>query len=334
MLKLQQSVVRWSMIEPFIIANQVYDYLDTIEVSLTDGQGNRGRGETCGVDYHGETVASIAAQIESCRLQIEAGIARHALQQLLPAGGARNGLDCALLDMECAQGQSDVWSETGIEPASATATAYTIGIVGEQHATELALKFRHHHTLKIKVDESGSLATIKAVRAARAEARIILDANGSWDWSLFQEIEQSLIELDVALIEQPFAVGGDDCLLNYTGPLKIAADESVQTAQDLASLRGKYDVINIKLDKTGGLTEALKLAHAALDSGFSLMVGNMCGSSLAMAPGYVIAQLCEFVDLDGPLLQTGDVSPCLEYCDGLVRVPRTPLWAGINRLYK
>jgi L-alanine-DL-glutamate epimerase-like enolase superfamily enzyme len=329
MLKLQQRVVRWDLIEPFIIANQAYDYLDTMEVVLTDMQGNRGRGETCGVDYHAETVASIAAQIEACRGQIEAGIDREELQQLLPAGGARNGVDCALWDLECVQRDSSVWVETKIEPASSVATAYTIGIVGEHHATELAEKFHHNQTLKLKVDASGSLATIKAVRVARPDARIILDANCSWDWSLLQQFEQTLIELDVALIEQPFAVAEDDCLLDYSGPLRIAADESVQVAQDLAALHGKYDVINIKLDKSGGLTEALKLAHAALDQGFSLMVGNMCGSSLAMAPGYVIAQLCEFVDLDGPLLQSGDVSPSLQYCEGFIRPPPGPLWAGI-----
>ncbi len=146
---------------------------------------------------------------------------------------------------------------------------------------------------------------------------------------MFQQFEQALIDLDIALIEQPFEIGEDDCLLNYSGPLKIAADESVQIAEDLALLVGKYDVINIKLDKSGGLTEALKLAHAALDQGFSLMVGNMCGSSLAMAPGYVIAQLCEFVDLDGPLLQTEDISPCLQYGEGRIQPPRARLWGGI-----
>lgn len=329
MLKLQQRVVRWTLIEPFIIANQAYDYLDTIEVTLTDEQGNRGRAETCGVDYHGETVESIAAQIEACRKPVEAGIDRDALQLLLDAGGARNGLDCALWDLECAQQGSSVWQQTGIEPTLTTASAYTIGIVGEEHATELAQKFHHNQTLKLKVDASGSLATIRAVRAARPDARIILDANCSWDWASFQQFEQPLIDLDVALVEQPFAVGADDCLRNYTGPLKIAADESVQTAQDLASLQGKYDVVNIKLDKSGGLTEALKLAQAALEQGFSLMIGNMCGSSLAMAPGYVIAQLCEFVDLDGPLLQTEDVTPGLQYKEGLIHPPSAPLWAGI-----
>ena len=146
---------------------------------------------------------------------------------------------------------------------------------------------------------------------------------------MFQRFEPALIDLDIALIEQPFEIGRDDCLLNYQGPLKMAADESVQTAADLTALVGKYDVINIKLDKSGGLTEALRLAHAAVDQGFSLMVGNMCGSSLAMAPGYVIAQLCEFVDLDGPLLQTEDVAPCLQYSEGLIRPPRGELWAGI-----
>lgn len=330
MHKLQYRQVRWHMVETFIIANAECDYIDTLEVTLIDEQGRKGRAETCGVDYHGESVITIISQLEKYREQIEAGIDRHALQSLLPAGGARNGLDCALWDLHCKQQLSNIWDETGIVPAPTTGTAYTIGVVGEQHAKELALKFKHNHTLKIKVDKSGTLETIRAIRNVRPDARIILDANRSWDWPMFQLLEPELLKLGVALLEQPFEIGEDGCLLDYHGPLKLAADESVQTTADLADLVGKYDVINIKLDKTGGLTEGLKLAYSALDKGFSLMVGNMCGSSLAMAPGYVIAQLCEFVDLDGPLLQTEDVANNLQYSKGIIRAPKlAKLWSGL-----
>ena len=330
MLKLDYSVKRWTMIEPFIIANQRCDYIDCIWVVLEDEQGRQGLAETCGVDYHGESIESICADIEAQRQRVEAGITRAELGQLLTAGGARNGLDCALWDLQFKAGGSSVWDEVGLQPAALTETAYTIGVVGAQHAEELACKFRHHQTLKIKADESGSLASIEAVRAARPDARIIVDANQSWNPELFETLEPRLLQLNVALLEQPFAVGQDDCLLSYDGALKLAADESVQTTADLALLQDRYDVINIKLDKTGGLTEALQLAKRAKQMGFGLMVGNMCGSSLAMAPGYVIAQLCDFVDLDGPLLQTEDVDDCLIYESGAIStVAGRDVWAGV-----
>jgi L-alanine-DL-glutamate epimerase-like enolase superfamily enzyme len=317
MLKLNYSPKRWTMVEPFIIAGKSYDY-------------HSGRGETCGVDYHGETVESICRQIEANRQHIEAGIDREALGQLLPAGGARNGLDCALWDLHCCRNKRSVWEETGISPGASTATAYTIGLVGAEHAGELATKFQAYQTIKIKADEQGSLETIANLCRLRPEARIIIDANQSWDRQCFEKFEASLIELDISLLEQPFPVGQDVCLAGYHGPLKIAADESVHTSADLPELVGKYDVINIKLDKTGGLTEALHLARRSLEMGFGLMVGNMCGSSLAMAPGYVIAQLCDYVDLDGPLLQNEDVDPGLIYSAGHVFPSSSGgLWAGI-----
>jgi L-alanine-DL-glutamate epimerase-like enolase superfamily enzyme len=330
MLKLNYSIKRWTMVEPFIIASGSCDYIECVIVTLTDELGNSGRGETCGVDYHGETIESICRQIEASRQRVEAGIDRESLGQLLPAGGARNGLDCALWDLHCRRNNRSVWAETDITPKASTDTAYTIGVVGAVHAGELATKFKAYQTIKIKADKQGALETIANVRSLRPEARIIIDANQSWDWQSFGQFEASLIELDISLLEQPFLVGQDACLAEYQGPLKIAADESVQTSADLPGLVGKYDVINIKLDKTGGLTEALNLARRSMEMGFGLMVGNMCGSSLAMAPAYVIAQLCEYIDLDGPLLQNEDVHPPLIYSAGRI-FPSTSggLWAGI-----
>jgi L-alanine-DL-glutamate epimerase-like enolase superfamily enzyme len=330
MLKLKYNTKRWTMVEPFIIAGKSYDYLDCVIVTLTDELGHRGRAETCGVDYHGETVDSICRQIEDVRQQVEAGIDREQLAQFLPAGGARNGLDCALWDLHCTRSKRSIWAETGINPKASTDTAYTIGVVGAEHAGELATKFQAYKTIKIKADKQGSLETIANVRRLRPEARIIIDPNRSWDWQHFSKIEATLIELDISLLEQPFPVGQDECLADYQGPLKIAADESIQTSADLPGLVGKYDVINIKLDKTGGLTEALRLARRSLEMGFRLMVGNMCGSSLAMAPGYVIAQLCDYIDLDGPLLQNEDVEPGLIYSTGRIFPSSSgKLWASI-----
>ena len=330
MLKLNYSPKRWTMVEPFLIAGQSCEYLECVIVTLTDELGHRGRGETCGVDYHGETVESICRQIESIRQHVEAGIDREALRRLLPAGGARNGLDCALWDLHCCRNKRSIWEETSISPRTSTDTAYTIGLVGVEHAAELATKFQDYQTIKIKADEQGSLETIETVRRLRPEARVIIDANQSWDWQHFEQFEASLIEMDISLLEQPFPVGQDACLADYHGPLKIAADESVHTSADLPGLVGQYDVINIKLDKTGGLTEAINLARRSLEKGFSLMVGNMCGSSLAMAPAYVIAQLCDYVDLDGPLLQNEDVDPGLIYSAGRIFPSSSGgLWAGI-----
>ena len=330
MLRLDYSIKRWTLPQPFIIASGTYDYFDCVIVTLADGLGHSGRAEAVGVDYHGETSESICGQIEACRQRVAAGIDRAALAELLHAGGARNGLDCALWDLQCCRNKRSIWTETGITPAASIDTAYTIGVVGAEHAAELATEFQAHQTIKIKADKSGSVETIARVRSLRPEARIIIDANQSWDWQSFGQFEARLIELDVALMEQPFPVGQDACLTDYHGPVKVAADESVQTSADLSGLVGKYDVINIKLDKAGGLTEALHLARHSLEMGFGLMVGNMCGSSLAMAPGYVIAQLCEYVDLDGPLLQNEDVDPPLIYSAGRI-FPSTSggLWAGI-----
>ena len=330
MLKLEYRIKRWTMVEPFIIARKRSDTIECVMVTLTDELGRSGRGEAYGIDYRGETIESICQQIDANRELIEAGIDRQALGQRLPAGGARNGLDCALWDLHCRCSQRSVWEETGITPKPSVDTAYTIGIVGPEHAGELAIKFRDYQTIKIKTDRHGSLDTIANVRRLRPDARIIIDANQSWDWQGFTQFETRLIELDVALVEQPLPSGQDGCMADYHGPLKIAADESVQGSADLDNLVDKYDVINIKLDKTGGLTEALCLARRALKLGFGLMVGNMCGSSLAMAPAYVIAQLCDYIDLDGPLLQTEDVHAPLIYSAGRIYPSRSgELWGGI-----
>lgn len=330
MLKLSHEIKRWTMIEPFIIANQRYDYIDVVIVTLRDHQGNIGRAETAGVDYHGETANSICADLDKVKSRVEEGITLDTLQSLLPAGGARNGLDCALWDLTCAQSGQDIWQATGVCPLKTTATVYTIGIVGLEHASELARQHTAYASIKIKAGADGSLSTIEAVRAICPDAAIIVDANQSWSPELFGQITPRLSELNIAVLEQPFPVEEDDILRDYNGPLKLAADESLQSSIDIKSLHGKYDVVNIKLDKAGGLSEALKVAHQAKHEGFGCMVGNMCGSSLAMAPALVLAQLCDYIDLDGPLLQSEDCTPALEYKQGIITVPKTSgLWAGL-----
>lgn len=330
MLKLSYEIKRWFMIEPFIIANHSYDYIDAVLVTLIDKQGNVGRAETVGVDYHGETANSICTQLDQAKPMIEAGISLEEAQSLLPAGGARNGLDAALWDLNHAQTGQSIWQSTQIRPRAAVSTVYTIGIVSVEHAATLARQHASYACIKIKAGADGSLDNIKAVRKFCPDATIIVDANQSWNNDLFEWIAPELTELDIAVLEQPFPVGEDEALRSYKGPLKLAADESVQTVEDIDELIGKYDVINIKLDKTGGLTQALKVAARAKEKGFSCMVGNMCGSSLAMAPALVIAQLCDYIDLDGPLLQREDFQPALAYSDGTITVPKaTGLWGGL-----
>ncbi|MEH6588695.1 MAG: dipeptide epimerase [Halioglobus sp.] len=330
MLTLEHEICRWMMIEPFIIAGHRYDYIDAVQVTLQDEQGNSGRGESCGVDYHGETVNSIRHDIELHRASIETGISPNLLQALMPAGGARNALDCALWDLQCQRSGRSIWQELAMGTPAPTPTAYTIGLVDPVHATELAQQYHQYHTLKIKADQSGSLPVLRAVREAREDARIIIDANQSWSAELLWQLEPELLELGIALLEQPLAVNADKVLVDYAGDLKLAADESIQTAAELPGLLGKYHTVNIKLDKTGGLTGALTLADQARAMGFDLMVGNMCGSSLAMAPAYVIAQLCEYVDIDGPLLQTLDVTPPLQFtAEGVSPSQSNSLWGGI-----
>ncbi len=329
-MKFEHHVQRWTMIKPFIIAGYRYDYIDTMAVTLTDRLGNAGRSEACGVDYLGETIESITAQLESCRSSVEAGIDLTSLQDTLPPGGARNALDCALWDLNCQQRKTTIWQDTSVVKQPSVATAYTIGLIDPVHAADLAREHGDYQTIKVKADASGSLETLASVRKARPDARIVIDANQSWNWELFQNIHSELVALDIALLEQPLPVTADEPLAAYSGPIKLAADESIQSCAELNSLVGKYDVVNIKLDKTGGLTQALQLARQASTMGFELMVGNMCGSSLAMAPAYVIAQLCTIVDIDGPLLQTEDVAQPLAYSAGRVSPSSTgQLWAGI-----
>jgi L-alanine-DL-glutamate epimerase-like enolase superfamily enzyme len=323
-------VKRWIMVEPFIIAGYRYDYIDTIAVTLSDGQGNAGRSEACGVDYLGETIESLTDQLESIRSRVEADIDLNTLQELLPPGGARNALDCALWDLRCQQSKTTIWQQISIVEKPSVATVYTIGLIDPKHAAHLAKQHAQYKTIKVKADASGSLDTLWRIRRARPDAHLVIDANQSWTWELFHKVHDELIELEIAMLEQPLPANADEPLADYFGPIKLAADESIQSCAELQNLVEKYQVVNIKLDKTGGLTEALQLARRARDMGFEIMVGNMCGSSLAMAPAYVVAQLCTIVDIDGPLLQKEDVAHPLVYSAGNVSPSLGgKLWAGI-----
>lgn len=322
-MKLTVTPETFAYKKPFKIAYAVRTQLPIVHVRLDDG-AHSGQGEGVGVSYLGETQASILADLETVRSHVEAGMDRAALQSLLPAGGARNALDCALWDLACKRSGKTIWDLTAIAPAHVQ-TVYTVSVDDPDIMAAEARTGPSSH-LKIKLDATTPVERVAAVRAARPDASLIIDANQSWTMDLLHEVAPKLAELGVEMIEQPLPMGQDAALKGYQGPVPIGADESCQTVADLEALVSGYSVINIKLDKTGGLTGALALAEAAKAKGYQLMVGCMAGTSLSMAPAFVIAQLCRFVDIDGPLLHASDRDVPMVYSYGEVSVPDRALW--------
>ena len=325
-LKLDIETRAWPMHEPFAISRGVQTDQPTINVTLTDGAGRVGRGEGCGVDYAGETPETMTAELEALRPVIEAGVTREDLLTLLPAGGARCALDAALWDLEAKQTGVSAFARAGVDAPRAVSTTYTIGIRTLEDYEATARRYADFRMLKIKVDDTQPVAAIEAVRRGAPHPLLIVDANQAWTVEALKSHAQRLAQLGVVLLEQPIRVGAEGGLDGYRCPILIAADELINDVTDLDKAKGRFDVINIKLDKTGGLTEALRLADAARAAGFDLMVGCMAGSSLSMAPAMVLAQQCRFVDLDGPLLQSEDFPGGLTYLDGEVSPPEREFW--------
>jgi len=319
------SQKRWELERPFRISGHEWRHIDCLVVELRDGNV-AGFGEAEGVSYLDETVESMRGQIVAIQKEIEAGLDRESLQRLLPRGGARNALDCALWDLEAKRSGRTIWDLTGIEPAPVT-TVFTIGL--EPTPEEMAAKAsaaRGYPVLKVKLDADRPVARLEAIRGARPDAAIVVDANQGWTFRLLEDVLPRCAELGIDMIEQPLPRGGDAELEGFESPVPLCADESCQDREELDAACARYDMINIKLDKTGGLTEALALAEAARERGAKLMVGNMLGTSLAMAPSFVVAQLCDFVDIDGPLLLKSDRPGGLRYDRGRVRVFTPDLW--------
>lgn len=287
--------------------------------------GKVGRGEAAGVSYRGETVESIIKDINSIRDALTSGATRTELQDLLPPGGARNVVDCALWDLEAKQSGKSIWEIIGWRPEPVT-TVYTVGIDDAGNMRADAAAHSDCPIIKVKVGIGDPLEQISAIREGAPDAAIVIDANQAWSIGELDRYAADLKALGVAMIEQPLHADKDSDLEGYESPLPLCADESCATSSDLERLQGLYSMVNIKLDKTGGLTEALKLVGMAEDMGFQLMVGNMLGSSLAMAPAFVIAQRCKFVDIDGPLLQAEDCEHAMHYERGVVQVFDRRLW--------
>lgn len=324
-MDLRIDIEHWELKQPFRITGHEWTHSSCVVVTLIDGDA-RGRGEAQGVSYLGETAESMQAQIDAVAADIRAGISRDELQQLLPRGGARNAVDCALWDLEAKRSGKSVWDLSGIKPGEVT-TVFTIGL--EATPGEMAAKAsaaRQYPVLKIKLNDDRPLERLEAIRAARPDARIVVDANQGWSFELLQQVLPGCAELRIEMVEQPLPRGADEALDAFDSPVMLAADESCQDTTELAQCARRYGMINIKLDKTGGLTEALRLASAARDSGCQLMVGNMLGTSLGMAPSFVVAQLCDFVDIDGPLLMKRDRECPMRYSAGTVAVFDSRLW--------
>ena len=314
----------WPLHKPFKISRDVHHFSETVICEIVDGE-TRGRGEAAGVSYDGETVESIIRQLESVRGDIEAGISRAELQALLPAGGARNAIDCALWDLEAKQAGQTIWQLIGWDPQPVT-TVYTVGIDEPESMQQDAAEHSDYPFIKVKVGIGDPVEQIGAINAGAPDSAIVIDANQAWTVADLEKYAATLKSMGVEMIEQPMDREHDEALRGYQAPLPICADESCATSADLERLEGLYSMVNIKLDKTGGLTEALKLAEQALSMGFELMVGNMLGSSLAMAPSFVIAQKCRYVDIDGPLLQSEDCDHAMHYDNGRVEVFTPELW--------
>jgi L-alanine-DL-glutamate epimerase-like enolase superfamily enzyme len=265
---------------------------------------------------------SVAAQIEA----LPADIDRAALQDALPAGAARNAVDCALWDLEAKLAGTRVWDLAGLPVPGPMITCFTLSLGTPETMRAAAARNAHRPVLKIKLGTPDDMARLEAVRAGAPDARIVVDANEGWTADVYADLAPHLLRLGVAMVEQPLPSGADDMLAEIARPLPVCADESCHDRASLPALKGKYDMVNIKLDKTGGLTEAVALRDAARADGYQVMVGCMVGTSLAMAPAVLVAQGAEVVDLDGPLLLAEDREPPLRYDGAGVHPPEAALW--------
>jgi L-alanine-DL-glutamate epimerase-like enolase superfamily enzyme len=318
-LTLDVSVEKLRLAEPFRISGYVFEEQDAVVVTLGDGD-QRGRGEASGVYYLGDNAPQMVAAIEANRAAIEGGIDRAGLQRLLPPGGARNAVDCALWDLDARRSGKEVWELAGLPPPKALVTTFTLGANAPEVMAAGAHKYATARALKMKLtgDLALDIARVRAVRAARPHTWLGVDANQGYEIHALDDLLAALVEADVSLLEQPLKRGREADLQGYTSPIPIAADESCLSLAEVPGLVGRFNVVNIKLDKCGGLTEGLAMAHKARELGLGVMVGNMVGSSLAMAPAFVLGQLCDIVDLDGPIFLAHDRQPGVTYDEGLV----------------
>ena len=323
MRQVELTIESWPLLEPFVITGHSWTHCDVLIVSITEN-GVTGRGEATGVYYLNETAESMYRQVANILKPLRQGVSREQLQSLLPAGGARNAIDCALWDLEAKQAGQSIFKLIGL-PSSPVVTVNTVTIDTPRKMANKARAITSSQ-IKVKLDDQQPMERITAVRNARPDADIVVDVNEGWRFSQLVELAPHFKALGIEMIEQPLPRGEDEALEAYQSPIVLCADESCLDTAELEQVAGRYQMVNIKLDKTGGLTEAMKLAWRAREKGLKLMVGNMTGTSLAMAPAYVIAQLCDFVDLDGALFLGRDRSYPMSYEQGVVTGLSPQLW--------
>ena len=296
-----------------------------IVVELEAG-GRRGRGEAVPYARYGETPESVLAQIEAIRGALQAGAGRAALQALLPPGAARNAVDCALWDLEAKTAGVRAWTLAGRERLDPVKTCFTLSLAEAEAMAEAARAHARWPLLKMKIGAADHLDRVAAVRAAAPRSRLVVDANEALSFEELTRVAPELARLEVKLLEQPLPAGADEALDGYDSPVPLCADESLHTRAELAACARRYAAVNIKLDKAGGLTEALALKAEAQKQGLEIMAGCMVATSLAMAPALLVAQGARFVDLDGPLLLARDREPGLPISGSLIEPPPVELW--------
>jgi L-alanine-DL-glutamate epimerase-like enolase superfamily enzyme len=328
MRRLKVEIESWPIAGAFTISRGSRTEALVVVATIEDG-AHRGRGECVPYPRYGETVEGVAAAVEGAAEAIAAGAARADLLALLPAGAARNALDCALWDLEAKVAGKRAWELAGAPEPRPAITAYTLSLGAAETMEAAARAASHRPLLKVKLGGDGDVERIAAVRRGAPAATLIVDANEAWSEANFAGNLAACRAAGVALIEQPLPAGRDDALASLAadrGGMLFCADESIHTAADLDAIAARYQAINIKLDKTGGLTEALRLKAAAEARGLSIMVGCMVGTSLAMAPAMLLAPGADFVDLDGPLLLARDRAPGLAFDGSVIHPPAAALW--------
>jgi L-alanine-DL-glutamate epimerase-like enolase superfamily enzyme len=324
-MRLRIDTESWPIRGQFKISRGSKTCAEVVLVTL-EQDGYTGRGECVPYAHYGESCASVSAQIEGLRKPIEQGMTREQLQQALHPGAARNALDCALWDLQARQSGQRVWQLLGVDIPEPTITAYTLSLDSPENMQRAAQANAARPLLKLKLAGEGDIERVQAVRGGAPDARLIVDANEGWDAALYRKMVPELFNLGVEMIEQPLPVTSDHALLDLPRPITLCADESCHTRDSLGKIIGKYDMINVKLDKAGGLTEALQLCQQAQAEGLQIMLGSMLATSLAMAPAMLLAETATVVDLDGPLLLERDRQPGLEFTDNRVYPPSPELW--------
>lgn len=324
MPRLSVRIERWPIAGSFAISRGAKTEATVIVAEIADGDVT-GRGECVPYARYSETPESAAAAIEDLSPAIEDGLDRSGLQHKLPAGAARNALDCALWDLAAKRAGKRAWELTGIAPPQPVTTVYTLSL-DTPEAMAAAARSVRYPLLKLKLGARGDIDRVMSVRAARLDARLIVDANEGWQPDNLEENMEACAAARVELIEQPLPAAEDSKLAAIKRWVPVCADESLHDRSSLSVIVGKYDAVNIKLDKTGGLTEALALADEAARAGFTIMLGSMVSTSLGVAPALLLAARARFVDLDGPLLLAKDRSPGLVYDGATVFPPEPALW--------